>query len=349
MNTLKFLSALIGFHAWLVCGFATELHVGADRRFTRIENALAAAHPGDTIVVHPALYEQVALRVTMPVVIRAAATNIVLDGASFDYSGAGKIPRAIVQFEPTASGSTLDGFILDNARNTSHNSAGIRINQANNITLTNCVIRACDMGVMSNGDVGRHTATNQLITHCIITRNGAPDDPGYSHNLYLGGTDVTLRHCEISFATAGHNVKSRAHITRVEDSFIHHAANRELDFVDASGNTDRPNSDVFLLRNTIAKDPDCSGNRNLIHVGRDGSAERTGALYAVSNTFSSPFQTALIDLSSRATAHLHHNVVSNSPASAQLLSLRHPDARAFGHDNRFPKNLSITGLLLCED
>ena len=332
--------------------FAATLEVGPGLAFERVEDALAAAGAGDTLLVRPrpggAAYERPALLVNKPVIIRAAGP-VVFDGAGFDYSGNGRVPRAIVQFDPGASGSTLEGFTLVNARNGWRNAAGVRVNQANNITVTNCVIRACEMGIMSNGSVAGNTATNQLFTHCLVTLNGSPGDGGQSHNLYLGGTDATLRHCEVSHSTSGNNVKSRAHVTRVEDCLVHHSANREFDLVDAAGNTDIPGSDAFLIRNTVVKHPGNEGNHNLLHFGRDGAAERTGTLHAVSNVFVSPYQTPLVTLSSRVDARLHFNIVSNSPHNARLLLLRHPDARAFGKGNVFPKALLTEGLAECED
>jgi hypothetical protein len=103
------------------------------------------------------------------------------------------------------------------------------INQANSIIVRDCVIHHNDMGIMSNGDGTPDTATDQRIEGCLIHSNGDPADPGFNHNLYLGGTSVTLIGCEVHSSLTGHNVKSRAHRTTVLASFIHDAANREFD------------------------------------------------------------------------------------------------------------------------
>ena len=330
-----------------IVGIAATLDVGPGREYERIEEALAVAGEGDVIVVHPrgdgGVYVKPVLFVDKPVTIRAAVPHVVLDGAGFVYSGRGRVPRAIVQFEHGASGSVLDGFVLQNARNQTHNGAGVRINQANNITITNCVIRNNDMGIMSNGNAGRGTGAGQVITHCVITKNGALEHKGYSHNLYLGGTSATVRHCEISESAGGHNLKSRAHLLFVEDCVIRHSANRELDIVDGVGDTDIAGSDAVLLRNKIIKHPDCRGNGNVIHFGRDGAAERIGTLHAVSNLIVSAYITPVIDLSSRVEARLEYNTFTGSPKNARLLSLRNQDARGYGTGNEFPENLSLAG------
>ena len=143
--------------------------VGEGEKFPRIEAALAAAKPGDTINVHPLPgnrpYEKVALMVREPgVSIRAVGRRrIPLDGKGFDYSGRGSVPRAIVQFHEGAHGSSIEGFELRGAHNGSHNGAGVRINQANDVTVRHCTIHHNDMGIMSNGNGTPHAAAGQLI------------------------------------------------------------------------------------------------------------------------------------------------------------------------------------------
>lgn len=151
---------------------------------------------------------------------------------------------------------------------------------------------------MSNGDFAAGTGAEQLIESCTIVENGSEKDPGYNHNLYLGGHSVTVKGCEIARSVTGHNLKSRAHSNIVTECNIHDSANRELDFVDAQGTTDVPGSDAVLTRNIIAKSPDCSGNHGVIHFGKDGSSTRTGTLRLEKNRVSTPFSTPIIDISS---------------------------------------------------
>jgi len=143
----------------------------------------------------------------------ARAESLFLSGTGFYYSGVGRVPRAIFQFNKGADHCTLDGFVLLGAHNKSHNGAGVRINQANHIVLRKCDIHGNDMGIMSNGDGTLETGVNQLIENCEIHHNGSLEEPGYNHNLYLGGTSATIQFCEIHHSITGHNVKSRAHHT----------------------------------------------------------------------------------------------------------------------------------------
>ncbi len=299
---------------------AATLEVGPGKRFQRIEQAVAAATPGDTIEVYPRrggqAYEGVGVSVDMPrLTIRAAGIEVgqrvTLSGRGFEHSGRGRTPRAIFQFNRGADHGVLEGFELTGASNRSNNGAGVRINQANHVTIRHCDIHHNDMGIMSNGDGTPRTAINQRIEHCAIHHNGDRASPSFHHNLYLSGTSVTVRFCEIHHARRGHNVKSRAHFTRVEYSYVHHSANREFDLVDGRETTP-PGSDAVLLGNIIVKDPQSAGNRNVIHFGQDGGRNHHGTLYLVHNTIVTPFVSPVVDLSSaKARAVLLGNIVDD--------------------------------------
>jgi len=326
MSCPRFALALFVLAGLAPSALAKTLEVGPGRRFPRPEPALAAARTGDVILVHPAkggIYEKVALRVTRPGITILAALRgdkrVVFSGAGYDYSGVGKIPRAIVQFDPKAKGGRLEGFELRGASNKSANGAGVRINQADQVLVRRCDIHGNDMGIMSNGHGKVPRAVNQRIESCHIHSNGNKEDPGYNHNLYLGGYSVTVSGCEIERAVTGHNVKSRAHFTRVEYSYIHHSANREFDLVD-SGETELPESHALLIGNVIEKDPKCSGNRAVIHFGQDGGKGHDGIISLVHNTIITAFRSAVVDLSTvKAKAAFFNNIIDGGRGKAQVL------------------------------
>lgn len=300
---------------------AATLEVGPNKTYHRVEAAVKAANPGDVIAVYPGEYQQVAVYVTTPhLTFRAMnddAHRVVLNGHGYDYSGRGSIPRAIFQFNRGADDCSLEGFELTGAHNKSHNGAGVRINQANRLTVRDCEIDRNDMGVMSNSDGTQATAVGELIERCNIHHNGDKTDPGYNHNLYVGGTSVTLRYCWVHDSTTGHNVKSRAHDIRIEYCLIEHAANRECDFVDAE-DTARPDSNAVLIGNIIVKDPHCPGNHGVIHFGAE-KGHHDGTLYLVHNTIITPFGGSVVELdSAKGHAVLTGNLIYHPGGGATL-------------------------------
>jgi hypothetical protein len=302
---------------------AANLEVGPGKSFARIEDANAKAKDGDVILVYPLpghrQYEKTAVFVrqknlTFRAVPGEGKARVSVNGHGFDYSGAGSTPRAIFQFNVGADHCTLEGFELVGAHNSSHNGAGVRINQANHVTVRNCSIHGNDMGIMSNGDGTLARGVNQRIERCAIFRNGDPAEPGQNHNLYLGGTSALLRFCEVHHSLTGHNVKSRAHYTRVEYCYVHHSANREFDIVDAA-ETVRPESDAVLLGCIIAKDAKCTGNHGVIHFGQDGGKGHNGTLFLAFDTIVTPFVSPAVDLSAHGSkAQLAGNIFSSGGA-----------------------------------
>lgn len=295
MISFLLVSALVG---------STTLEVGPGKPFSRIEQAVSVAHEGDSILVYPdpSGYPKTAILVRTPsLTIRGVSEKpVIVKGDGFDYSGSGGVPRAIFQFDPESKGSKIQNFDLSGAHNETYNGAGIRIQAASAITVSDCLIHDNDMGIMSNGIEGNDTAgSDQLIEYCLIERNGNQKDPGYNHNLYLGGTSVTLTHCEIRRSTTGHNLKSRAHYIVLQGNYIHDAANREIDLPEA-WDTVRADSNAVLIGNRIIKDPNCQGNRGVIHFGAE-KGSRKGNLYLFGNTIVTPFFSPIILVSSLGT------------------------------------------------
>ena len=143
---------------------AANLEVGPGKPFARIEDAAAKAAPGDVILFIRARAasptrrrpSSCGRRGSPSAACRPRARRYVkISGKGFDYSGRGSTPRAIFQFNQGTDGCTLEGFELFAAHNGSHNGAGVRINQANDVTVRNCSIHNNDMGIMSNGDGSR--------------------------------------------------------------------------------------------------------------------------------------------------------------------------------------------------
>lgn len=294
---------------------ANTLEVGPGKMYPTIIAAYAKAGKGDVIKVYPqkngAAYDQVAIwankpNITFLGVPSKPGERIKICGKGFNYSGTSPTPRAIFQFDIGADNNTLEGFELYGAHNDSHNGAGVRIDQANHVTVRNCEVHNNDMGTQSNGPIG--LAVDQLFENCLYHHNGDPTDAGQNHNFYLGGTSVTLRGCELHSPLTGHNFKSRAHVNWIEFCYIHDSLNREFDLVD-SAETTAPESHSVLIGNVIVKSPSCA-NHDVIQFGQDGGKEHHGTLYLVHNTVLASGKSMFIDLSAGKTGvRMYDNII----------------------------------------
>lgn len=328
---------------------SATLTVGTGRTYARIEDAYAAAAPGDTI----AIYRTTGDVYVRPMLLVAKANlrfvgmepaPVVLDGSGGNYSGAGSVPRAIIQANPGANGLVLENLELRGARNATFNGAGVRINQASGVTVRRCVIHGNDMGIMSNGDGASPTsAANQLIEYCQIYSNGNTSNPGFNHNLYLGGTSATVQFCAIHSSTTGHNFKSRAHYNLLRYNHIYDSANREVDLVDA-WDTTRPHSHSVLLGNLIVKKLEMTGNRTVIHFGQDGGSAHNGTLFLIHNTIVTTYASPIVQLSSsQARADFVNNVIYNGVQSAPTLVTGHSSGGVTGNHNWISRGYSLAG------
>ena len=161
--------------------------------------------------------------------------------------GRGPVPRAIFQFDPQADGCVLEGFELFDAHNDEHNGAGVRINQANDVTVRNCEIHDNDMGIMSNGNgTTAKAGVNQRIEGCLIHSNGNAEGPRLQPQPLPRRHERDAVGCEVHSSLTGHNVKSRAHLTRVRVLLHPRLGQPRVRPGRRQGRYDRPGSDAVL-------------------------------------------------------------------------------------------------------
>ena len=275
----------VGCAIWLAqaaCGFSATYQVGPARAYSTV-GSLPALSPGDKVEVDAAAYNEVKRwtrsgTAESPILIRGiGASRPVFDATGQTVNGVLPNPRAVFQVE--GSYITLENLEFKNARN-GNNGAGIRITSGNNVTIRNCKITNCDMGIMCDNN------SNLLIESSEIAFNGTALYDGYSHNLYLGGNNATLRFCHIHDALNGQNFKTRGHYTELLYCHIADSQDGEVGLVD-SAETAAPNSHAVMIGNIIISKPRASGYNSgrFIQFGQDSGGQHNGTLYAFNNTF----------------------------------------------------------------
>jgi len=235
------------------------------------------------VEIDPATYNEVKRwtapgTAAQPIIVRGVgAARPVFDATGQTVDGVLPRPRAVFQVE--ADYITLANLEFQNARN-GDNGAGIRVTSGNNITVTNCRITMCDMGIMCDNN------SNLVIAASEIASNGTALYDGYSHNLYLGGTSATLRFCYIHDSLNGQNFKTRAHYTELLYNYLADSQDGEVGLVDAA-ETAATNSHAVMIGNIIISKPRLSGYNSgrFIQFGQDSGGQHNGTLYAFNNTF----------------------------------------------------------------
>ena len=289
MNGRRFLKqvavATRAIAAWLACAAsarAATYQVGPARTYHAV-GSLPSLSPGDIVEIGPATYNEVRRwtrpgSAAQPIIVRGVgAVRPVFDATGLTVDGAMPNPRAVFQVE--ADYITLENLEFQNARN-GDNGAGIRVTSGNNVTVTNCRITMCDMGVMCDNN------SNLVIEASEICSNGTALYDGYSHNFYLGGNSATVRFCYIHDSLYGQNFKSRAHYTELLYNYIADSQDGEVGLVDAAETT-ATNSHAGMIGNIVISKPRLSGYNSgrFIQFGQDSGGQHNGTLYAFNNTF----------------------------------------------------------------
>ena len=118
---------------------ATTLHVGAGQPFTTIQDALAAAADGDTIIVDAGTYSVSGIGGAAIVVDH----DVTILGPNAGIAGTGvRGAEAIIDggFEITANGVTIDGFTFTNGALAFGSFDAVHVS-ADNVTVTNSVFQ----------------------------------------------------------------------------------------------------------------------------------------------------------------------------------------------------------------
>lgn len=230
---------------------AAELAVCAEEgcAYTSLAAAAEAAQDGDTITLGPGVYEQAAVLRASNLTLRAAA-GAHIRGAVVERKAALVIKGNDV---------TIDGLECSDIAVTNGNGACIRM-EGRNLTLRNVYFHDAQQGILA-GKAGAPEKGTLLIEKSRFERLGFG---ARAHGIYVGEGDITLhiRDSRIVASTGkGHEVKSRAQSTLIENSVI-----ASLDSVDGRL-IDIPNGGELIVRDSILQKGPNSGSRDLIGVG----------------------------------------------------------------------------------
>ena len=155
-------------------------------------------------------------------------------------------------FFVTNTDVTFDHIEFSGAKVADHNGAGIRY-QAGNLTITNSYFHDNQDGILG----AANPSGTITIDHSEFARNGYGD--GLGHNIYIGKiASLTITNSYIHDAIVGHEIKSRAAVTTIEN-------NRIVDGTgSASYSIDLPNGGIAVVKNNVIQQGANSQNRTII-------------------------------------------------------------------------------------
>jgi hypothetical protein len=260
----------------------TTIQVGPGRTYTTLAAGYNAASAGDTIEIDSGTYYQ------------SAGWINGINKANLTFRGVGPT-RPVLDAGNSATGSkgifvvgsggtnlTVENLEFANAwisDGLGANAAGIRA-QASGLTVRNCRFYNDQDGILGGGGT-------LLIEYSEFDRCGE-DDPanvngyGYTHNMYLNGSTLTLRYCWSHDANEGHIVKSRVATNYILYNLLSTetgTGSRELQI--ANGGT------AYIIGNVILQGPNSHNNEIVAYGDETGISPGVNPnpyLYLVNNT-----------------------------------------------------------------
>jgi hypothetical protein len=230
----------------------TTLTVGAGEQFTTISAAVDAAQTGDTIQVQAGTYTN-----DFPNYINGLTIE-----------GVGGLVNLVATYEPpngkaildVGGNTTLENLTISGVTDDDGNGAGIRYENGN-LVVQNCIIHDNQDGLLSSPN----STGTITINDSEFYNNGT--SAGNAHNIYVGDIQqFTITNSYIHDANTGHEIKSRAENTTIENNRItdtNGTSSYSIDLPDG-GN-------AIISGNTIEQGPN-SGNPNIIAYGEEGGS-----------------------------------------------------------------------------
>jgi len=171
----------------------------------------------------------------------------------------------------SGSNVTVEGIDFHDAKVPDRNGAGIRA-QGGDLTVRNCGFFDNENGILS-GD-----SANITIERSEFARNGYGD--GQSHSIYIGFANrLTVTSSFFREARIGHNLKSRAKETRIENSYFMDGPTGTSSYL-----ADFPSGGAVYLRGNLFHKGPHADNPTAIAFGAEGLRWTANTLELVHNT-----------------------------------------------------------------
>ncbi|AOW11679.1 hypothetical protein LPB72_19470 [Hydrogenophaga crassostreae] len=219
------------------------------------------------------------------------------------------------------SNITVANIDFHDAKVDDRNGAGIRAEHASGF------LRIINSGFYDNenGILAADGPTTILIEGSEFARNGTGLPNGQTHNIYINHIDsVRVSASFFHQAKYGHNFKSRAKETVIENSYLMDGPSGYSSYL-----VDTPNGGRVVLRGNLLQKGPQAANRTAIAYGAEGLQAGTNTLLASHNTivltrpnstfFSAPAGTQSIQLTANLLASTNNDELIRGGFSSTLM------------------------------
>jgi len=253
------------------------LRVGHKRNIKTPSEAAKMAKRGDIIEIDAGRYfGDVAIWRAPNMLIRGVGGRATLAAGGNAFGG-----KAI--WVINADNITVENIAFEECKVSDKNGAGIRV-QGDNLVVRNCIFRENENGILCGNlkNVKRLT-----VEYSEFGFNGHGD--GRTHGIYIGAIrEFTFQFNYVHHTRAGHHVKSRAGLNRIQYNFLTDAEDGNSAYA-----IDLPDGGKCFVIGNIIQQSRFTENSTLIHYGMPRS-QKGGEFFVVNNTAFSNRHTGIL-------------------------------------------------------
>jgi hypothetical protein len=244
------------------------LNVGAGKTYATPSAAAAVAQDGDIVKVSAGDYSG------DYATWNANNLTICGEGGRARLFANSTIPNGKAIWVVRGNDVTVDAIEFHNAKVPDQNGAGIRT-EGINLTVINSGFYDNENGILG----GLSTASTVTIQRSEFARNGFGD--GFSHNLYINNIGrLNVNESFFHEAKVGHNLKSRARVNAIENSYFMDGPSGNSSYLADFSN----GGDVYLRGNLFHKGPNAENTSAAIAYGQEGLSNPVNKLVMIHNT-----------------------------------------------------------------
>lgn len=214
--------------------------------YTSVSTALANVQSGGLVIIGPGVYRQGG-------VIRAHGVTV--SGRRGTHI-LGAVTEGKAAFVVKGDNTTIQGLECSGITNADGNGACIRA-EGRNLTVRKVYFHDSDEGILGGRDIGTVTVEQSRFERLGLD--------GYAHGIYIGFTDaLVIRSSQfIRSKSEGHEIKSRAARTVIENSLVASMDGRDSRLIDI------PNGGEIVIRNNVLAMGPNSANPQAIGIGHE--------------------------------------------------------------------------------
>ncbi len=276
------------------------LPVGPGQTYTTIAAAIAAADGDNSaanyyvITVAPGTYTNDTATVSRPMTIEAAQPgSAVILNETVALPNQKGILISLAQL--TVDGLTFQGAYIDGSLGA--NGAGIRAEGSQGYTLTvrNSQFISNQEGILTDVNF----PLDVVLTNNVFMNNGNGDTSSLTHGVYIGSGNNSLTAIGNEFCgtIVGHNIKSRAMVTIIENNTLYDGAadpnQPSCNVGSASYALDIPNGGVAVVSGNTMIQGTATQNSNMFSYGEEGLTYPTNSLVFINNQMQNTLPNAI--------------------------------------------------------